>query len=135
MAALSGLGLVVPPAEANWSNDEWRNGEILVRCVNPDERQAPGVAFDDESAIGRGGAIARGHTITAGYLAIRTDEPYLDSTNPTISLGQAVLMHELGHTIGAGHARGDEGVMTASGAELEVSAGDECVFRLLGCPQ
>jgi len=135
LAALSGLDLVVPPAEPGWSDDAWRRGAILVRYVNPDERQAPGIAFDDESAIGRGGPISSGHTITAGNLAIRTDAPFFDNTDPTTPVGQAVLLHELGHTIGAGHSHDDEGVMTPSGADTSPSAGDKYVFRLLGCPR
>lgn len=135
LTSLSGLDLVVPPTEPKWSDDEWRDGDILVRYVNPDERQVPGIAFNDESAIGRGGPISSGHTITAGHLAIRIDEPYFNSTDPTTALGQAVLLHELGHTIGAGHSHDDEGVMTPSGADTHLSAGDKYVFRLLGCPQ
>ncbi len=135
LAAISGLDLVVPLAEPMWSDDEWRVGEILVRFVNPDERQAPGMAFSDKSAIGRGGPISSGHTISAGNLAIRTDEPYFSSTDPTTPLGQAVLLHELGHTIGAGHSHDDEGVMTPTGADTSLSPGDKYVFRLLGCPQ
>jgi hypothetical protein len=135
LAAISGLGLVVPPAEPKWSDDQWRDGEILVRYINPDERQAPGIAFNDEAAIGRGGPISSGQAITAGNLVIRTDEPYFSSTDPTTPLGQAVLLHELGHTIGAGHSHDGEGVMTPSRADTDPSPGDKYVFRLLGCPQ
>ena len=132
LAGLSGLDLVVPPAEPKWSDDEWREGEILVRYVDPDERQAPGIAFDDESAIGRGGPISSGRTIDAGHVAIRIDEPYFEYTNPYSAVGQAVLLHELGHAIGAGHSQVDDGVMNATGADTELSPGDKYVFRVLG---
>lgn len=135
LARLSGLDLVVSPAEPKWSNDEWRDGEILVRYVDPDQRQAPHIAFDDEFAIGRGGPISMGRTIIAGHLAIRSHESAFESTDPTTRLGQAVLLHELGHTIGAGHSHDHEGVMTPRGADVPVSPGDKYVFRLLGCPQ
>ncbi len=91
-------------------------------------RQAPpGVAVDTLRSY------PSGHTITAGRLAIRTDEPYTDDTDPTTAFGVSVLMHELGHTIGAGHSGGDLGVMSVTGVETRLSAGDRYVFRLLGC--
>ncbi len=135
LAGISGLHLFVQAAEPEWSDDEWREGEILIRYVNPDERQAPGIDFNDDTAIGRGGPVSSGHTIRAGYLAIRIDKPFFANTDPTTEYGKAVLLHELGHSIGAGHSHGSQGVMTESGADTELSAGDLHVFQLLGCPE
>lgn len=133
----SGLPLVYAAHNLAWSDSVFLEGELTVRYVDPDVRQAPGLAFQDDDAVGRGGPTwGNDGVITAGHVAIRTDEPFTGDTSPASSYGRSVLLHELIHAVGGDHAADDTGSVMAPGSgAVRFNKADRYLLRLLGCPR
>jgi hypothetical protein len=72
--------------------------------------------------------------ITSGSLLVRSDTSL---TDPQTSLGQHVLMHELAHTLGLGHAgESDHELMAPSAgdsASPTLGVGDQYALAQVGC--
>lgn len=110
-----------------------RFAPVLVSWSDPTEtpRLAGGV-------VGLGGPLAFGRKGgNRSYVtgAIELDTPALGPRLDTASgraMARAVVLHELGHVIGAQHAEDRSELMHASSGQQELGAGDRYVFARLG---
>lgn len=89
-------------------------------------------SVDAPDVLGRGGPIWDGQgTISAGNVTI---QPTVDPTTPR---GRHVLMHELAHAVGLGHAEVEDALMapkTGPSARATLEAGDLHALAEVGCP-
>jgi hypothetical protein len=130
----SALPLEVAAPEAGLSGT--RPGDIVIFYRLPGEAvDVLGIELETD-VIGRGGPAYNDERILSGIVVIRTDMPeYLPSTDA----GRLVLLHEVMHALGAGHAsEAKEGAevmapYTDASKTLQLGLGDRFVLQELGC--
>ena len=94
--------------------------------------------FDDDPELGVGGPVWSAHdgVIRSGAVLIRDDTQLTDPHTPT---GARVLLHEMGHVLGLGHAAPDSPEVmsptTSTGDSDQLGPGDREALAQVGCRQ
>lgn len=110
------------------------DADITVYYVAPGTTRGH-ITLDGGDNLGKAGPSITNARIVSGIALLRNDIPTTDPATPD---GQAVLLHELAHTLGLSHADQTSGELmsplhtTGTGAVL--GPGDITGLQLLGCP-
>lgn len=113
-------------------------GAGIVIRYGPIGTVAGDLRLDDDPELGVGGPVWSAHdgVIRSAAVLIRDDTQITDPRTPT---GARVLLHEIGHGLGLGHAAPDSrdvmGPTTSSGDSDQLGPGDREALAQVGCRQ
>lgn len=133
LVSVSKLPLVVS-SPVSFTSDNTTN-TITVHYHEPGVTvEGMSIQPGETTVLGRGGSSYSGDHYSHGRVLIRDD---YSETDPTTPEGQAVLLHELMHTLGASHSQQGSGEIMEpdidGSAGPELGPGDIHILGELGC--